>query len=342
MYRIYKKVPNTNEYKHGLKKLSEDENPFLGTPCLLSLIPVTMWEKEVNGSLNLGMEALKLKTNHNTNSGLNLTDFEGNILSFSSGDTSSYSEEKGFKISPIGRSNKTDKQFCEKYLFPLIENNGSRISLLQAMKNIRNINILAFCDSTLSAFNFEETLSSHMIELNYTEEEISKILSQMCIITYGSDIKRLYEFNAEKKLLSTSISLEDSNDPQLHLDKNIKEKIKQNGPSYYSEGYFFTSSNTEHSTKNYIIMDTILSTITSSIISKALTNSFENRNSDKFIPISKDLFAGEIINIISDFKQNKSKEEILKKIYKSINYSNNKFISVDSSTTLDNNTILDR
>ena len=83
MYRLYEKVPKSDEYEFGLKLLEQSDNPFKDGPCLISMIAIAMWEKDINGALNQGMEALRLKTSHNENSGIGLDNFQGRILSIS-------------------------------------------------------------------------------------------------------------------------------------------------------------------------------------------------------------------------------------------------------------------
>ena len=70
MYKLYEKVPKTDENEYGIKIMEEDKNPFKEGPCLLSMIAVAIWEKDINGALNQAMEALRLRTNHNENTGI--------------------------------------------------------------------------------------------------------------------------------------------------------------------------------------------------------------------------------------------------------------------------------
>ena len=127
MYRIYEKVPKSQEYEYGMKLLDEETNPFKEGPCLLSMIALAMWEKDINGAMNYGMEALRLQTNHNENSGIELNEFDGKILSLSYGEPSDQTTVKGRKFQgSIARKDTLDEKFTQKYLFPLIEENGKK------------------------------------------------------------------------------------------------------------------------------------------------------------------------------------------------------------------------
>lgn len=315
MYRLYEKVPKSDEYEFGLKLLEQSENPFKDGPCLVSMIAITMWEKDINGALNQGMEALRLKTNHNENSGVGLEDFQGRILSVAYGEPSEKAGKKGRKMSNgISRKENLDDEFTKRYLFPLIEDNGKKIDVLQAMRNIRNVNLMTYCGATASALRIEECLKNRMNELGYSEQEISQIQSQMCIIGYATDIKMRREFVDKKKVESTCISVGDVNDPDVSASQSIREKTKTSGPIYFEEGYYFHYGKGEHSLKDYILQDSSLSAVISSVLTKAVSNSIYNSKSNEFKPITKEVLSADIGKIIEGVKQGKSKDEIMEGI----------------------------
>lgn len=165
MYKLYEKVPETDENEHGIKIMEEDKNPFKEGPCLLSMIAVAIWEKDINGALNQAMEALRLRTNHNENTGIKIEDFEGKILSLAYSEPSERTTAKGRKFNwGYTRTENLDDEFTRKYLFPLIEKEGKKIDILQAMKNMRNVNIMTYCGATQSALRMEECLVNRMKE----------------------------------------------------------------------------------------------------------------------------------------------------------------------------------
>lgn len=321
MYKLYEKVPKSDEYEFGLKLLEQSENPFKDGPCLVSMIAIAMWEKDINGALNQGMEALRLRTSHNENSGIGLEDFQGKILSIAYGEPSEKAGIKGKKMSNgISRKENLDDEFTQKYLFPLIEDDGKKIDVLQAMKNMRNVNLMTYCGATASALRMEECLKNRMNELGYSEQEISQIQSQMCIIGYATDIKMRKEFVDKKKVESTCISVGDVNDPDVSASQSIREKAKTKGPIYYDEGYYFHYGNGEHSLKGYILQDTSLSATISSILTKAVSNSIENAKSTEFRPITKELLTADIKEITKGIREGKSREELMALVEKGITY----------------------
>ena len=331
MYKLYEKVPKTDEYEYEIKAMEEDKNPFKESPCLLSMIAIAMWEKDVNGALNQGMEALRLKTNHNENTGIELEDFDGKILSMAYGEPSERIGKKGRRFNGIAREEKLDDEFTEKYLFPLIETEGKRIEVLQAMKNMRNVNIMAYCNANHSALRIEECLVNRMNELGYSEDEISKIQSQMCIIGYATDVKMKAEFVKNKKIKSTYLSFGDVNDREVSVSQGLREDVKKKNTVYYNNGYYFHYGNGEHTVKHYILQSDSLSLGISSVLTRAISNSIENHNSERFKPLTQELLTQDIEKIIEGIRQGKKREELTPLIDNGINYTERD--SKDSKTS---------
>lgn len=324
MYKLYEKVPKTDKYEYGIKAVEEDKNPFKEGPCLLSMIAIAMWEKEVNGALNYGMEAIRLKTNHHENFGVGLEDFGGRILSLAYGEPSEITTVKGKKFTgSIARKENLDEEFAQKYLFPLIEDKGEKIDILQAMKNMRNVNIMTYCGATQSALKMEECLVNRMTELGYSESEISKIQSQMCIIGYATDVKMRAEFVDNKKIKSTCLSFGDVNDGDVGAPQGIREDAKKNNTVFYDEGYYFHYGNGEHSLKHYILQDDSLSLGISSVLTKAVSNSIKNHISLEFEPLTQELLTQDIEPIIEGIRQGKKREELISLVDNGINYRSN-------------------
>ena len=322
MYKLYEKVPKTDENEYGIKIMEEDKNPFKEGPCLLSMIAVAIWEKDINGALNQAMEALRLRTNHNENTGIGIEDFEGKILSLAYSEPLERITAKGRKFNwGYTRTENLDDEFTRKYLFPLIEEEGKKIDILQAMKNMRNVNIMTYCGATQSALRMEECLVNRMKELGYSEEEISKIQSQMCIIGYATDAKMRAEFVEHKKIKSTCLSFGDVNDGDVCAPQGIKESAKKNNTIYYDEGYYFHYGNGEHGAKNYISINDSLSLGISSVLTRAISNSIENCRSSEFKPLTQELLTQDIEKIIEGIRQGKKREELIPLVDNDINYS---------------------
>lgn len=90
----------------------------------------------------------------------------------------------------FSESNPTDAElteFIDTYFIPLISNNNSKINTINAMKNIRNINFITYCDGAKIYKRIEEILEKRMPELRYTTEEIDLILSQISLAAVSSN-----------------------------------------------------------------------------------------------------------------------------------------------------------
>ena len=179
------------------------------------------------------------------------------------------------------------------------------------MRNMRNVNLMTYCGATGSALRIEECLKNRMNELGYSEQEISQIQSQMCVICYATDIKMNREFVDKKKVESTCISVGDVNDPDVSASQSIREKAKASGPIYYDEGYYFHYGNGEHSLKGYILQDPSLSAVISSVLTKAVSNSIENTKSTEFKPITKELLTADIKKIIEGIRKKDNRFEYI-------------------------------
>ena len=108
-------------------------------------------------------------------------------------------------------------QFVTQYLLPLIANNGRKIDCTQAMKNMRNINMMSYCDGTLVVQAIERNLLNKMQELGYTDEECKKILSQVCVFPIATNqLKGIKMF--------TYIAFRDFNDIEV---KNEETREKE-------------------------------------------------------------------------------------------------------------------
>lgn len=325
MYKLYEKVPKNEEYKHGMKMLEDDENPFKQGPCLLSMIAITMWERDVNGALNLGMEALRLKTTHNENTGIKLEDFAGRILSVAYGEPGEYTEVKGRKMKKtLARTDDLDTEFTEKYLFPLIEEEGKKLDTLQAMKNLRNVNIMTYCGATKSALKMEECLIERMQELGYNKEEIDEVLSQMCVVGYGTDEMLILEIDEKKEIKSTHFSFGDVHDPDAGVGGELREEVEKNNIIYFEEGYYFNAGTGEHLSKYYIIQNEALSLGISSVLTRTMSNSILNHKKNQFVPLSIEEINNGIEEIVEGLSQERRKEDLAPIIDSNIEYGHKK------------------
>lgn len=334
MYSIYKKVEKTPNNEFGLEVVKEDENPFLSGPVVLTILALALNEKSINGALRQTMEGVRLKTSKNENSGKSISQVPFNLLTLSFAPK----KEGQFSFQKNSANEKDTKEFIEKYFYPLISNKNSRLPLLEAQKRLRNVNIVSYCNGTYVTNAIEKNLENKMKELNYSDEEINNLLSQICSFPIADGIVK-----GNEKLTTVSfkdlkdIECRDSLMSPLILNK-INEKMSNENQfdkvDYYkisnNEGIFLTNGEEEfddaelyHNLKRYTEQNKNLSVGFASALTNAIDNSVENfKNKNNFSQINVDTLTKDFPQITNDLKNNLPKEKILEKIDKNLSYLN--------------------
>ncbi len=281
MYRLYEKVPKTKQYMYGSKLIDSEENPFLDGPCLLCISAQhdnKMASKSNFGVTKEGMKMARLRVRNQRNAGFGLKDFPVKFLSI---ELDRKDEDKNVT------SEERIDAFVTQYFLPLIEKNGQKMDCVQAMKNMRNVNMMSYCDGTLFVQKVEEILINKMQELGYTDEESKKIQSQMCMFPIATN--RL--IGTQK---STCISFKDINDSEVDDNVTLEER-KKISESVIGESVFKYSDNEvaylfngdgEHKLKKYTCEGKAMPVCLSSALCKALENSILNYSTKSFVPIT--------------------------------------------------------
>lgn len=281
MYKLYERVPKTKQYMHGSRLIDNDEKPFLDGPCLLCISAQhdnAMASKSNFGVTKEGMKMARLRVRGQKNAGFNLKDFPVKFLSLEL--------DKNDESRKMTSEERIDS-FVTQYLVPLIANDGQKIDSIQAMKNMRNVNMMSYCDGTLLVQAIEKNLINKMQELGYTDEECKKIQSQMCMFPISTD-----RLTGTQK--STCVSFKDINDTEVNDNVTIEESQKVS-ESPIKERVFKYSNNEiaylfcgdgDHSLKKYTQVGMAMPVCLSSAVSKALENSIINSSGEDFVPIT--------------------------------------------------------
>ena len=281
MYKLYEKVPKTKKYMYGSRPIDSDETPFLEGPCLLCIsaqYDFTGASKSNFGVTKEGMKMARVRVRNHKNAGFSLIDFPVKFLSLELDE-----KDEDEKMT----SDERVDAFVTKHLLPLITNNGQKIDCLKAMKNMRNVNMMSYCDGTTLVQAIEKSLISKMQELGYTDEECEKIQSQMCMFPISTN-----RLSGRQK--STCVSFKDINDVEVN-DNVTPEEIQAVSDSSIGEGVFsysdnevalLFSGNGKHHLKKYTYLDTPMTVCLSSAVTKALENSILNSSGEKFVPIT--------------------------------------------------------
>ncbi len=323
MYRFYEKVQKSEEHPYGMTLLDEEENPFKSGPCLVSMLALPNCERDMNAALNFGVEALRIKSKRNPDSHHTIEEYDGRILALAFGEPREYQydEEKGYILDRGCSSPKLNDEFVQKYLLPLVEENGQRISKLQAKKNMRNVNFLTFCDATDTALSFQGMLAEKMILIGYSEQEIEEILSQVCIIGHLTDVV-LKKRRKEEKIFGTVLSCIDVNDDEITVPGKARNTVRERdiGIVKYTGGYYCVNGSGQHSSKEafYEANDLLLGISCATGI--AMSNAMKNSRSEQFVPIDIHVIEQELDKIVDQKREGKTNQEIFEEMASTIVY----------------------
>lgn len=330
MYQLYERVEKSKEYMQGSKPIESDRNPFQEGPCLLCIsaqVDNSSGWKSNFGITKQGMKMARLRVRGEQNAGFYLKDFPVKFLSMQ---LDKKGEEKSIT------SQERIELFTITYLFPLISKDGQKIDPVQAMRNMRNVNIMSYCDGTLKVQAIERILMSKMKEIGYTAEECAQIQSQMCMFTISTD-------RLSGKQKSTCISFKDINDGEVSDDVTLEERatVKQSpiGESVFrysgTEIAYLFDGDGEHDLKKYTKVGAAVPVCLSSVISKALENSIENSSSEKFTPVTTELLTADLQAIMQRAAEGVSTCELMGELDEGLSYGGARKISEFEAQLLD-------
>ena len=297
MYHLYKKVPKTIEYPNGSKELTE-ENPF-EKPSMLCVAAVDV-PKSVFGITKAFMRMAGMRVRGAQGARIDAESFPVSFISM----RDDYTD----------RDNR-DKQFVEKYFMPLIMDENSNYSLDRARKNMRNINIMSYCDGTQKIVYLMEEFKRQMEEKGIPVEEIDSILSQIALITFSTD-------REIRSIGTTTIDFHDINDNEVennpeHISEHmideveasdIKEKLFIN-PNAITGEYLISGTGT-HTTTQFLYEGKALPIVVSQVVHNTLENSILNSKQDKLIPIAPQVMTEGVGKILSKAAKAKGSVEL--------------------------------
>ena len=330
MYQLYERVEKSKEYMHGSKPIESDRNPFQEGPCLLCIsaqVDNSLGWKSNFGITKQGMKMARMRVRGEQNAGFYLKDFPVKFLSMQ---LDKKDEEQSMT------SQERIEAFTNRYLFPLISKDGQKIDPVQAMRNMRNVNIMSYCDGTLKVQAIERILMSKMEEIGYTAEECAQIQSQMCMFPISTD-----RLSGNQK--SICISFKDINDGEVSdnvtLEERATAKQSQIGESVFrysdTETAYLFDGDGEHNLKKYTKSGTAVPVCLSSVISKALENSIENSSSEKFIPVTTELLTVDLQAIMQRAAEGVSTSELMRELDEGLGYGGARRISEFEAQLLD-------
>ena len=271
MVHIYEKVNKTDDNVYGIKEIT-DENPLKTGPCIITILAIPMFLKNINGSLRQVAELVNPDIDQ-------FYDSDRRILGLGFGD---YNEQNG-RFSRINPSDEELENFLSTYFYPLLVENNSRINTLDAMKNFRNITFLTYCNGAKVFKSIEEKLKIKMKELGYDDSEIGMILSQICLASISGNVIQ------KKGTSALAISFGDVNDGDYETNERIIAGINELGSGFINYGSslgFAVADNGEHDFKKHMTGDPILSSRIAAFLNASIQNALDNRNNEIINPIT--------------------------------------------------------
>ena len=271
MVHIYEKVCKTDDNQFGIVEIS-DENPLTKGPCIITILAMPMFLKNINGSLRQVAELVNPDIDFNY-------DPDRRILGLGFGD---YSEQYG-RFSKMLPSQEELEEFLIKYFYPLFIENNNKIDVLEAMKRFRNITFLTYCNGAKVFKSIEDRIKEKMKEVGYTDSEIGMVFSQVCLVAISGDVIN------RKGTSALAISFGDVNDSDYERNEETISSINNLGVGYinYDSSIGFAVANDgEHSFKRHMTGDPVLSSRISAFLNKSIDNALENRNNDVINPIT--------------------------------------------------------
>ena len=333
MYILYKKVPKNESNLRGIELVKEDENPFMDGPCLLCVS--AQYDNSVAKKSNFGivkeaMKMMRMRVRNIYNAGFDLDGFPVTFLAMEKDSNGTDRNARSFQLV---------NQFITRYIVPLISENDQKIDVTQAMKKMRNVNIMTYCDGTLFTQELEDTLLERMEVIGYSSEEAKQIQSQMAILPIAT--MRLYGDNK-----STIFSFKDINDGEIRLSGDDitpeVQRIIEESPTKEvlfkrkeRDYRFCYSGNGAHRLKKYTTDGVALPACVGAAFGYVLENAIENSRSDTLV----ELKASDIADSMEEYLQlaidGKSQEEIIEVLDSKLSYGGARRMTKEEAKLLD-------
>lgn len=295
MVHIYEKKPITYNNKYGIEEI-EDKDVFKKAPCVIIILAETKLLSSVNGAMRLVTNIINPNIDNAYDSNKRAFGLGFGNLGTGSG-LYTFFGDWGGEFSEIAPTDDELVEFVNNYFLPLISSEDKRIDTITAMKNVRNINFVTYCDGVKIFKKIEEILETKMQQLKYSNEEIEMVLSQICLAAIvGNSLK--------EGTKATSLLFADNKDPEFKKSLN---SFSLNDTFTKCDNYFgfLVEGNGEHSLKKYMIDDLKLSAAIKIFINNSLENSVLNNESQNFSPLSSESF---IASVMSDYVKSRESE----------------------------------
>lgn len=190
MLTIYKRVEKSDD---NLRGIVEVENGFdIDKPILLCLSAQDNHDKSIYGIMRQGMAAGRLYTTVDDGALFKLADFPVDFLGVR------------YRID----ESRIDKatEIVEKLIYPII-NNGNK-DIESVIKRARRINIMTYCDGTLTYEAIERILKEKLLGDGHSDDDVRRIINEIKLVAIGTMVDT-------RELDATSVTFVDVNDNEI-------------------------------------------------------------------------------------------------------------------------------
>ena len=315
MIELYELKEKTCANPRGSSKVTFGANPFMQGPVLLCIGNDPTSRNDAKNTTRYFANVVRLRTPEAVNASISLENFPINLVSYNS-------------VQPNDNKDQEIEAFVNQYLSPLVETNLFRKSPVEAMKNMRNVNIVTFGEGIYEANKIEEKLKERLQRVGYSQDEIKDILSQVFAVFIGAPRIRL-----DEQFTSVAFSeLEDS-----EIDRSFgnpayftafKDQLKYNnlheGCTGFSNNlieYSRWNKGANHTLEDYYSKGKSFPAIISSVIYEGLNNSVQHHGAtEALLPLTLEQVTSDVGTYIRHAQQGLNIESIMAELDKRIAY----------------------
>ena len=336
---LYQKITKTPSNIYGTELCTE--NPFLKGPVLLCISAQSRLPKSVFGITKKGMQAARVRTTDDIGACFDVSNFPITFLSI---------------VEDSSKENEELESLVVDYILPLVSKDNHTIPLEEAIKHLRNVNIITYCDGAKTYLRIESYLRKHLALVGYTDEAIKAIISSCAVLPIGTSLPFIINNESGNKnkftindTYATTFQFLDIKDEELeddtfpeHLSNLITTPItdpfkeyseilheveKTNPFPHHTElhknhaiHYYIGSG--EHSLKEYINPNSYISVSISLVLTQILENSLKNHNSSHFYPIDITKIKDSVDTMLKLSSQGQTPKELFSQLDKNLTYNN--------------------
>ena len=260
MVEIYKRVEKSTEHLHGVERIESTDKPFIISLAAMDIM------QSVCGIPKCAMRAARVYSDDEDAGMLRLEDMPIDFLG-----VRFYSKEP-------------EQEFVSQFLLPYLTSQGTDFESIRS--EAAKVNFLTYYNGTYRYKKIEEVLVQQLSGMNFTDEQITGIVSNITLIAVSTDM-------AIDDLRCTSIKIKDVNDEEVYEerdasllrdDESFTYSVSPNNPNSVLYVY---RGNGEHSVKAHLnddcIAKPVFCALVISIINKAIAN--DTLNSDEILTL---------------------------------------------------------